>query len=235
MGIDDDAEEGAAAVVAVAVGEEAIVGEYGADAGEDGVGVMAERLDVEAGLFGGDPAGVVVGGGDFAVECEGAFEGDEGAAFAHEEAEGFVELLGGGGEAGVDEDFDTGGAEFGEALAGDAGVGVLQGGDDAGDSGGDEGVGARRCASGVGAGFECDVEGGAAGFGPGLGEGDGFGVEGMGVDVMAAAEDEAVFDDDGSDGGVRGGAAEAETRLFERQFEAIHDVNRRERRYRFRR
>ena len=76
---------------------------------------------------------------------------------------------------------------------------------------------------------------GAAGFGPGLGEGDGFGVEGMGVDVMAAAEDEAVFDDDGSDGGVRGGAAEAETRLFERQFEAIHDVNRRERRYRFRR
>lgn len=235
MGIDDDAEEGAAAVVAATVCEEAIVGEDGSDAGENRIGMMAESLDVEASLFGGDPAGVVVGGSDFAIEGEGAFEGDEGAAFTHEEAEGFVELFGGGGEAGIDEDFDAGGAEFGEALSGDEGVGVLHGGDDAGDAGGDEGVGAGGGAAGVGAGFQGDVERRAAGGGTGFGEGDGFGVEGVGVDVVAAAKDDAIFGDDGADGGVGRGTAEAETRLFKRQFEKIHDVNRRVRRCRFRR
>ena len=34
-----------------------VVGEDGVDAGEDGVGLMAERLDGGAGLFAGDPVG----------------------------------------------------------------------------------------------------------------------------------------------------------------------------------
>ena len=48
-----------------------------------------------------------------------------------------------------------------EAVAGDGGVGVDGGGDDAAEAGGDEGLGAGRGAAGVVAGLEGDV-GGAA-------------------------------------------------------------------------
>ena len=59
--------------------------------------------------------------------------------------------------AGADFGLDAGGAEGGEALAGDGGVGVNGGGDDAADAGGDEGLGAGRGAAGVVAGLEGDV------------------------------------------------------------------------------
>ena len=42
VGVEDDAEEGAAAGELGAVGEGWVVGEDGADAGEDGVGGVAE-------------------------------------------------------------------------------------------------------------------------------------------------------------------------------------------------
>ena len=61
-----------------------------------------------------------------------------------------------------DDDFDVGGAEFGEALAADERVGVDGGDDAAGDAGGDECVGAGAGAAVVGAGFEGDVGGCAA-------------------------------------------------------------------------
>src|SRR5690348_5580010 len=82
-GIGDDAQEGAATLEAGAIGQLGIVGERGTDAGEDGVGIVADFLDVRAGAFAGDPAGVVFGRGDLAVEGEGGFEGDEGKSGAH--------------------------------------------------------------------------------------------------------------------------------------------------------
>ena len=51
-----------------AVGEQAIVGQHGADAGEDGVVIVAQLLHVGAGALAGDPAAVVVGRGDLAVQ-----------------------------------------------------------------------------------------------------------------------------------------------------------------------
>ena len=73
MGVEDDAEEGAAARQGVgtgesaagwilhsaAVGELGVVGEDGADAGEDGVGGVAEELHFVARGGAGEPEGLV--------------------------------------------------------------------------------------------------------------------------------------------------------------------------------
>ncbi len=208
-GVEDDAQEGAGAAEAGAVGEAAIVGEHGADAGEDGVGEMADLLDVGAGALAGDPAGVVLGRGDFAVEGEGGFEGDQRTRGAHGVEEGFVERGGFGFVFGGDFDFDAGLAEAAEAFARDGGIGIGHGGDDAGDAGGDDRICAGAGASGVGAGFEGDVEGCAAGALPGFVEGEDFSVFDSGPGVGAAADDTAVAHDDRAHRGVGAGAAGA--------------------------
>jgi hypothetical protein len=65
VGIENDAEEWAAAGQSVgteesaAVGELGIVGKDGADAGEDGVGGVAEELDLVAGVAAGEPVRLV--------------------------------------------------------------------------------------------------------------------------------------------------------------------------------
>ena len=60
---------------------------------------MAEELDLVAGGFAGEPVGLVgVAGcgrwGEFAVDGEGGFEGDEGGAGLDEVGEGFVDVAG---------------------------------------------------------------------------------------------------------------------------------------------
>ena len=202
MGIGDDAEEGAGAGEAGAVVEEGVVGGDGADAAEDGVVEVADGLDVGAGGFGGDPAGVILGGGDFAIKSDGGLERDQRAAGAHEVEEAHVEFLGFGLEARVNDDFDAGVAKEGEAASGDGGVGIFGDGDDAGDAGFDEGVGAGAGAAGVGAGFEVDVEGGATCGGTGLLDREDFGVFDAGPGVEAAAGDLAALNENGADGGV---------------------------------
>ncbi len=82
-----------------AVGELGVVGEDGADAGEDGVGGVAEELDLVAGGGAGEPVGLVGEArgwwwGEFAVDGEGGFEGDEGRAVLDEVGEGIVEVAG---------------------------------------------------------------------------------------------------------------------------------------------
>ena len=111
-----------------------------------------------------------------------------------EVGEGFVEVAGGLFED-AESDFDIGGAEFGDALPADLRVGVLCGDDAAGDSGGDEGVGAGWSAAVMAAGFEGDVGGGSAwreAAGGGLFEGDDLGVVAVVVEVSAFADDFAV-------------------------------------------
>ncbi len=164
-GVEDDAEEGAAAAEAAAVGEHGVVGEDGVDAGECGVGLPAEGLDGGAGGFAGDPvglAGLVEPGrrGDAAVEGHGDFHEDEGALVLAPAGEAFVEAAGFG-FADAEGGLEAGGAQCFHAVAGDVGVGVAGGGDDAGEAGGDEGLGAGAGAAGVVAGLEGDV-GGAA-------------------------------------------------------------------------
>ncbi len=196
MGVEDDAEQGAAAGEAAAVGEGGVVGEHGADAGEEGVGGVAQAVDLGAGLGAGEPVGLAGGAlgcgrGEFAVDRERGLEGDEGAAGLDEVGEGVVEVAGLLLED-ADGDVDAGGAEFGDALAADEGVGIDGGDDAAGDFGGDEGVGAGAGAAVVAAGLEGDVGGGAcdgvAAFG-GLLEGDDLGVVAVVVAMRALAED----------------------------------------------
>ncbi len=108
-----------------------------------------------------------------------------------EVGEGFVEVAGLLLED-AEGDFDVGGAEFGDALAADEGVGVGGGDDAAGDAGGDEGVGAGAGAAVVAAGFEGDVGGGAFGGDAALGgllEGYDLGVVAVVVEVGAFADD----------------------------------------------
>ncbi len=85
--------------------------------------------------------------------------------------------------------FDSGGAQAGETLAADQGVGIGHGSDHAANAGGDDGIGAGRRASLVGAGFEIDVERGATGFFSRLFDGEHFGVLDAVVGVEAGADD----------------------------------------------
>lgn len=57
--------------------------------------MVTHDLDVGSGAFTGDPAGVVFGGGDFAVQGDGRFQGNQGAAGAHGMDEGLVDFGGG--------------------------------------------------------------------------------------------------------------------------------------------
>ena len=109
----------------------------------------------------------------------------------------------------ADVDLEAAATEEANAFAVDCGEGVDHGDDDAFDSGGEDGVGAGRGFSPVAAGFEGDVEGGAAGFGPGVLEGVDFGVRAAEVTVVPFADDFAVADDERADHGVGFDAAEA--------------------------
>ena len=85
--------------MASAGGEEWVVGEDGADPGEDSVGLMAELLDGGAGFFAGDPARLAgcsgIGrGGDAAVEGHGDLHMDEGALVPDPFGEAFVDAAG---------------------------------------------------------------------------------------------------------------------------------------------
>ena len=115
--------------------------------------------------FAGDPVGLtrgVMAGRwcDAAIERHGDFHQDEGALVLDPAGEAFVDAAG----------FCFADTEFGlkacctqafHAVAGDGGIGIAGGGDDAGEAGGDECLGAGAGAAGVIAGLEGDV-GGAA-------------------------------------------------------------------------
>ena len=164
-GVEHDAQERAAAAKAAAIGEHGIVGEDGVDAGHGGVGLPAQGLNGGARGFAGDPVGLargVMAGRrcDAPVERHGDFHQHEGTLVLDPASEAFVEAAGFG-FADADGDLDARGAQCFHAVAGDGGVGVDGGGDDAGESGGDERFSAGRRAAGVIAGFERDV-GGAA-------------------------------------------------------------------------
>jgi hypothetical protein len=189
VGVEDDAEERAAASPGIwteesatgwilhsaagwilhsaAVSELRIVGQDGVDAGEDGVGGVAEELHLVSRGGAGEPEGLVGiprGGwwSQFSVDGQCSLEGDEGGAVLDGVGEGVVQIA-----CRLLEDaeryFDVASAEFLNALAADLWVGVLRGDDAAGDASSDEGVGAGAGASVMTAGLEGDVGGGSFG------------------------------------------------------------------------
>src|SRR5436190_3717422 len=77
-------------------------------------------------------------------------------------------------QAGVDS--NSGGTQFGEAFAAHFGIGIFHCADDAANSGGDDGVSARRGASLMRTRLEIDVESATSGAFPGLFKSYDFGV-----------------------------------------------------------
>ena len=80
-------------------------------------------------------------------------------------------------------------AKLGKSLAADERIRVLHAGDHAGDSGGDQRIGARPSAALMGTGFQVDIEGCAASFFSGLFEGKDFRMLQAVVGVAASADD----------------------------------------------
>jgi hypothetical protein len=98
-GVEDDAEERAAAAEAATVGEHGVVGEDGVDTGEGGICLPAKGLDGGAGFVAGDPEGlfeVVLTDrwGDATVEGHGDFHENERALVLAPAGKAFVETAG---------------------------------------------------------------------------------------------------------------------------------------------
>ena len=93
--------------------------------------------------FAGDPAAIVVGRSNLAVECQRGFERDQRAAGTHEMHEVFVELFGLGHKFLRRLYRDTGGAQLAKSLAGHLRIGIGHGGDHPAHTRGNERIGAR--------------------------------------------------------------------------------------------
>ena len=156
----------------------------------------------------GDPLTIAICQRGAAIKRGGEFQGDEGAACADAAEEATIE----GGSfslAHVFADGNAGGAQAGDALSSHKRVGVAAGDDGAGNTGGDERVGAGRGAAMMGAGFEGDVGGGATGGIARCAQGVYFGVWFAGILVPAFADGNVVFDEDAADARIGGGGVEA--------------------------
>jgi hypothetical protein len=203
VSVEDDAEQGSASGLTGSVGQGWVVGEDGADAGENGVGGVAEALDFFSGLGTGEPVRLVgsaglLGGSEIAVDREGGFEGDEGSVMLDEVGEGVVEVAGWLLKD-SEGDFDPGGAESSDALAADLRVRVFGGDDDSCDARCYKGVGAGASSSVMGTGLEGDVSGRSGWINAafmGLLEGGDLGVVAVGVEMRAFCDDLVVSDED---------------------------------------
>ena len=102
-----------------------IVGQHRADAGKDRVVIVAQFLHVGAGALAGDPAAIVVGRGDLAVQRDGGLQRHQRPPGAHEVQKRLVQLGGFGGEFRRHLDFDTGGAQLAKAFAGHQRIGIF--------------------------------------------------------------------------------------------------------------
>jgi hypothetical protein len=198
VSVEDDAKERTAARKTIragettAVGELRVVGEDGADAGENSIAGVAEELHFVASSGAGEPVRLVrvTRGGrwsEFAVDGECGFESDEWCAVLNEVGEGVIQATRPLFED-AEGDFDVCGAEFCDSLAADLGVGVLSSDNAAADAGFDERVGTGRGTAMVAAGLEGDV-GGCSFCGDALGgsllESDDLGVVAIVVEMRA--------------------------------------------------
>ena len=172
----------------------AIVGQHGADAGENRVGIVADLLHVRAGAFAGDPAGVVLGRGDLAVQRQRGFQRHQREAGAHGMDEGFVQLRGlARAYSDATSTVTAGVVQAAESLAGNWRIGIFHGGDHARHARLHQRVGAGRRAALMRARLQRDVERRAARLLAGLFERENLGVLGLRVGVEPAADYLAVL------------------------------------------
>ncbi len=200
----------------VADGEGGVIDARGGGADEDCVDFGSEAMGVEEGFVAGDSGGLSVLEGDFSIERHGAFPDDPRDAGGDAFEEGSVEPESIGFEN-APNGFDACIAEDPYSGAGVGGVGVEASDNDAFDARTDDGLGAGWGTAVGGTGFEGDVKGGvfrrlriwevfeSLDFCMGLTCGP----------VPSVREDGVVAGDDGADGGVGGGEADAALGLCE--------------------
>ena len=205
-GVEDDA--GGDTGAGRSRGEAWVVGEGGSDTDHDGVHASAQLVDERAGAFIADPAAVSGAGCELAVEGHCPFRGDVRAAGGEAfEVRGVEAARVGFEEAAFDGDSRVG--ELSEASAVNLGEGIAHGGDDAFDSGLNDGLDAGRGFSLVAAGFEGDVEGcSPGGFACEI-EGVDLGVGRAEASVIAGADEVVTARDHGADEGIWLDMAEA--------------------------
>ncbi len=153
---------------------------------------MAENLHVGAGAFARNPAGVVFGRGDFAIERHGALERHERPAGLHEVEKGFVEFFGSIAVCRGHFHCNGGRAQAAEAFTCHERIRIFGSDNDFGDSCRDEGVGTRSGAAGVRAGFESHIDGGALCLLTRFFQGQDFRMLQTGPGVETAAHDFAI-------------------------------------------
>ena len=161
----------------------------------------AQQMRALARGLAGDPAALACGGRDLAVEGRRELQGDQRATLGEPREKSGVDFRRLGGEkAGLD--CDAGGAQHGQTAPGDAGIGILDGHDDAGDPGGDQRIGAGRGLAVMAARLEADISSGTCGARAGAGQRLGLAMRPAAGLGPAAADDGAVLHDDAADRGV---------------------------------
>jgi hypothetical protein len=164
-------------------------------------------MDAVARFIAGDRQRLAARRAGFAVGGDGKLEYDVGPAVAHApDMAGMVaaRFL----RADADLDIYARSPQPRMALARHFRVGVFERRDDAGNAGGDDGVGARRRSAVMRAGFERNVKRRAAGGLAGAAQHLDFGMRPATTLRPAAADDDAVFDEHRADRGVGPGAAQ---------------------------
>ena len=185
-----------------------VVVAHRACAGEDGTGAGAPGMAVTARLASGDPLTLAVVQCRLAVQAGGHFQAHPGPAARHARNEADVQLTRLRLHQAVLEE-DARRAQSFHAIAAHLGIGIAHRRHHARHARFDQRVGARRRAAVVAAGFERDIDGGAACLRSGRAQRVGLGMRLAGADMPAFADDGAVPDDDTADAGIGRGGEQA--------------------------
>ena len=190
--IQHDAQQRPAARQAGAVGQQAIVRQHGADAGQNGVVIVAQFLHVGARALAGDPAAIIVRRGDLAIQRDGRLQRHQRPAGTHEVHEWLVELRSLGGELRHHRHFHPGVPQFAETFAGHQRIGILHRRHHARHARRNQGFGAWRRAALVRAGLQIQVYRGPARLPAGLAQRDHLRMVHAAIRMKAAAHHFAV-------------------------------------------
>ena len=206
-GIEDDPQDGLAPSSRRPDGQARIVVPNRLGSDQNRVVFGPEEMGVAPGLERRDPGGFPCPGGQLAVEAEGGFQGDEGPPVDDVPGVGFIEP-GFPLRAAGDVHGEARRPQEPYAPAADDGIGIETSDDGPDDSGRQDGFGAGGRPSPVNARLQGEIKSRPARVFPGPPESGGFGVLPPGRFVEAGPDDPPAADDDRSDMGIRGRAAE---------------------------
>src|SRR5713101_3900125 len=220
--IENHAKQFSAAGEAAAIGEERVVGEDSADAGQECVRSVAHAMDFGAGLLGSDPRCALTLAGlrqrELAIEGQRGLEHEEWALLRDPERETLVQSASLS-FANTGFNGKTCAAELREGPPGDGRVWVGHRGHDAVNFGAEDCIGARPRAPRSAAWLKGDIERGALRVSARRFQSDDFGVVAPVVLMKSFANHLPVFHEDRADRWIRAREADAFARQFQR---AIH-------------